>query len=151
MEIKLLHDEFCDYCLVFKNYRPSTIKWYKERISVFLKRTQITELEEVSEEVVSQFFFQGRKKYAWGSENYMNYKRALTPFFNWCVEKKLITANPVKQIPKLKRKKRKSKYLTVQDSFTLLEVTQNYPYKYKYSRVDKCGNYRHIYLHGNTP
>jgi len=135
MEILNLHEKFCQYSTVIKNYRPSTIKWYKERINIFLKITQVKEIEKVTNETILTFFYNGRTQNNWSSSTFINYRKALIVFFKWCVKNKFIGENPFDGLEKPKLEKRLPKHLTIEETFKLLEITQNYPYKYKFLRT----------------
>lgn len=135
MNILQLHEQFCQYCSAIKNYRPSTIRWYRQTMKRFLKDTNIKEIEEAKNDVITTFFYNGRIKNNWSSSTFINHRKALIVFFKWCVKNKFISQNPFDGLEKPKLEKRLPKNLTVEETFKLLEITRNYPYKYKFLRT----------------
>lgn len=134
MNIFDLHEQFCQYCLAIKNYRPSTIKFYRSTLQLLLKDTGVEHVEQLTEEVITNFFYQGRIQRHWSSTTFLDYRKALIVFFEWCVQKKFFPANPLKNLERPKLEKRLPKHLTVEETFKLLEITRNLPYKYKFLR-----------------
>jgi site-specific recombinase XerD len=94
----------------------------------------VEEIEQVTEENVRQWFFDGRTKRKWKPNSFICFYHSLTVFFKWCVDEKYLTKNPVDDLEIPKVEKRLPGCLTKQDAFKLLEVVYNYPYDFKLLR-----------------
>jgi len=134
MDIHILCEKFCDYSISMRGYSKATIRRYRFVIKSFCKFTNITELNEVSEEKLRQLFFYGRTERKWSINTYLVYRNTLMPFFSWCVKQGYMATNPAAEIEVPKLEKRLPTKLTKQDTFRLLEIVQNYPYDYRFLR-----------------
>jgi site-specific recombinase XerD len=134
MDIQILAKKFYDYSLYMRGRKPTTIKRYRQAINLYLRLFGISEIEQVTENNVRQFFFDGRTKRNWKPNSFICFYHSLTVFFKWCVGEKYLTKNPVEDMEIPKVEKRLPSCLTKQDALKLLEVVYNYPYDFKFLR-----------------
>ena len=134
MNIQILAQKFYDYSLYMRGRRPATIRRYRQAINLYSRLAGISEIEQVTEDNVRQFFFEGRTKRNWKPNSFICFYHSLLVFFKWCVNERYLTKNPVDDLEIPKVEKRLPSCLTKQDAFKLIEVVYNYPYDYKYLR-----------------
>ena len=134
MDIKLLALKFYDHSLYFRGYSKDTIRRYKFSIQAYCKFSNISEIEQVSEESARKMFYHGRTDRNWKPNTFICYHKSLLVFFRWCVEEGYLENNPMEKIECPKLEKRIPPKLTRQDSVRLLDIVFNYPYKYSYLR-----------------
>jgi len=134
MNIQILAQKFYDYSFYMRGRRPATIRRYRQAINLYSRLFEISEIEQVTEANVRQFFFDGRTKRNWKPNSFICFYHSLTVFFKWCVSEKYLTKNPIEDMEIPKVEKRLSSCLTKQDALKLLEVVYNYPHDYKFLR-----------------
>lgn len=134
MNIDLLADRFCEYSSYIKGYSPTTIERYRKVIKLYRDYAKVSEIEQVNQDNTRSYFFWGRTEKSWSANSFITYHKTLVVFFRWCVEHKLMDANPMDDIELPKLNKRLPPKLTRQEVLHLLEVVYNYPYKYRYQR-----------------
>ena len=134
MNIQILAQKFYDYSLYMRGRKPATIRRYRQAINLYSRLAEISEIEQVTEANVREFFFNGRTKRNWKPNSFICFYHSLLVFFKWCVNEKYLTKNPTDDIEIPKVEKRLPSCLTKQDAFKLIEVVYNYPYDYKYLR-----------------
>lgn len=114
--------------------RPATIRRYRQAINLYSRLADISEIEQVTEDNVREFFFNGRTKRNWKPNSFICFYHSLLVFFKWCVNEKYLTKNPIEDLEIPKVEKRLPSCLTKQDAFKLIEIVYNYPYDFKYLR-----------------
>ncbi len=134
MNIQILAQKFYDYSLYMRGRRPATIRRYRQAINLYSRLAGVSEIEQVTEDNVRQFFFNGRTKRNWKPNSFICFYHSLLVFFKWCLNEKYLTKNPIDDLEIPKVEKRLPACLTKQDAFKLIEVVYNYPYDYKYLR-----------------
>lgn len=134
MNIKIILEQFFDYSVYIKNYSSATIARYKNLLSYYCKYSNISDIEEVTQENVRNLFYHGRIDRNWSPNTFLNYHKTLTVFFRWCIKQNFMTFNPIDDIEKPKIPKCLPKSLTLQESQKLLETVYNYPYDSKFLR-----------------
>jgi len=134
MNIQILAQKFYDYSLYMRGRMPTTIRRYRQAINLYSRLAEVSDIEQVTEDNVRQFFFDGRTKRNWKPNSFICFYHSLLVFFKWCVNEKYLAKNPVEDLEIPKVEKRLPSCLTKQDAFKLIEVVYNYPYDYKYLR-----------------
>jgi site-specific recombinase XerD len=138
MDIHILAEKFYDHSLFIRGYSKMTIRRYRVGISMFCRYAGITRVEQVNEDSVRAFFFNGRTERGWKPTTYITFYMSLTVFFQWCIQGGYLKKNPIESIEVPKLEKRLPFRLTKQDSLKLLEVVENYPFDSKFLR---CRNH----------
>ncbi len=131
MSYQLLLEEFCHYAEYIKGASKDTNKRYREKISFFFRFSNITEINEISEKLVQEFFMRGRLERHWKPNTYHTYFMTLIVFFRWCVKHQHLEKNYAIDIELPKIEKSLPNKLTKQDAMKLLEISYNYPYTQK--------------------
>ena len=103
-------------------------------MSLFATYSDIEDIDQITEESVKGFFFNGRTAKKWSSNTFVCYHKTLVVFFRWCVDEGHMEANFAQDIETPKIEKRLPPKLTKQEASRLLEVVYNYPYKYPFLR-----------------
>lgn len=131
-----LHQEFCDECLYSKNYRTSTIKWYKQALKEFLDfyDGRIIYLDQITTEKIRDWFYTKRANKEWSADTMLGRYKGLKAFFKWCIFKGHMTKNPVEPIQKPKLEKKLPKSISKQDAQIVLDYAFNLPTPYQYAR-----------------
>ncbi len=134
MDILLLGERFAEYSSYIRGFSPVTIERYRKVIRMYSTHARIKELEEVTEENTRNYFFWGRTEKKWSANSFITYHKTLVVFFRWCMDQKLMSKNPMDEIELPKLNKKLPPKLTKQEALRLLEVSFNYPYKYRFQR-----------------
>ena len=91
-------------------------------------------LEQITEEKLRKFFFDGRVERKWSTVTFMGYYKSIKVFLDGCVKERFITTNPILDVEVPKLEKRLPTKLTKQESQKILEHALNMPYPYKFLR-----------------
>ncbi|MFA5124466.1 MAG: tyrosine-type recombinase/integrase [Patescibacteria group bacterium] len=134
MTIQILSQKFFDYSKFIKGFSQPTIKRYRQVINYYARLSDITDIEQVSQENVRNLFYHGRTQQKWTTNTFICYHKSLAVFFRWCVKEGYMTGNPIDDIETPKLEKRLPPKLTKQEAMKILEVIDNYPYKEKFLR-----------------
>lgn len=134
MDIEILTLQFYDHSLFIRGVSKATIKRYKSVINFYIRTANITQINQVTERNVRDFFLYGRTVRHWKTNSFIGFYMALKVFFKWCVKEGHLEQNPTNDIEIPKLEKRIPTKLTKEDALKLLEVVYNYPYDYKYLR-----------------
>ncbi len=136
IDILELHQQFRDECLHTDNYRPSTIKWYHEAISQFLRfhDGRIISLDQVTTETIRGWCLAKRSRGDWTADTMLGRLKALKAFFRWCGENGYMDTNPVTPIRKPRLEKKLPKSITKQHAQEILDATLDVPTKYRFTR-----------------
>ncbi|NQV11871.1 tyrosine-type recombinase/integrase [Candidatus Uhrbacteria bacterium] len=129
MNIRELHESFCQYQEAIKNYQPNTIRSYKDTMSSFLGlNSEIQEIEQVSFLVAEKFFYWGRSEKNWKSSTYISHHKRLNVFFLWAVAREFIKVNPLDKIEKPRLEKKLPTRLTKAQSLMVIDTAANLEY-----------------------
>jgi len=134
MDIQILTRKFCDHSTFIRGYSKDTIKRYKQVIKSFSEDSQISEIEEVTDDKVRDYFYKGRTIKKWSANSFITYHKSLVVFFRWCVQEKLMAVNPAEDLELPKLEKRLPPKLSKQEVMRILEVVYNYPYRHQFLR-----------------
>jgi site-specific recombinase XerD len=134
MDIEILALKFYDYSSYIRGFSKGTITRYRITINYYCRVANITQIEQITEKNVSEFFLYGRTERHWRSNSFITFQMSLSVFFQWCVKNGYMEKDPTKDIELPKVEKRLPPKLTKQDALKLLEVVYNYPYDYKFLR-----------------
>lgn len=131
-----LHQQFCDECQYSKNYRPATIKWYKEAIKQFLGfyDGQITSINQITTEKVRNWFYKKRSSGDWTADTLLGRYKALKAFFKWCVANGYMSVNPIDLIQKPRLEQKLPKSISKQDAQAILDYSFDMPAMYRFTR-----------------
>jgi site-specific recombinase XerD len=134
MDIRILELKFCDYSSFIRGYSPHTVTRYKEAIDYYCKVAQVSQINQVTENNVRDFFFFGRTQKGWQANTFICYHVSLGVFFKWCVREGYLKQDPTERIETPRLEKKLPSKLSKQESLRLLEIVYNYPYSYTFLR-----------------
>lgn len=134
MEIKILLRQFCEYSSYIRGYSPCTINRYQQAINAYAKFSGITQIEQVNDANVRQFFLYGRTERKWSTNSFVTFLKSLVVFFRWCEKEKYMSGNPAADMEVPRIEKRIPSKLTRQEASRLLETAYNYPYQIKFAK-----------------
>ena len=107
-----IHTACFQYC-TSKAIRPSTIKSYENVVRTFVWNTGITELEQITLELLTEWKNDVVKRSS--ASTFNNYYRRLSALFNYCVKKKLLAENPLTDVLKFTRVSSRGKTADLSD------------------------------------
>src|SRR5713226_2043788 len=134
MDIRVLSQQFYSYASYIRGFSQATIKRYQNTLEPFRRETGVSDVEQVTPEMVRTWFFKGRTNRKWSASTFQTYYKSLTVFFCWCIREGHIIQNPVAGIERPRLEKKLPPKLTKQEALRLLEVVFNYPYCHPYLR-----------------
>jgi site-specific recombinase XerD len=134
MDIRALGEQFNGYSSHIRGFSRHTIRRYRAALALFLRQTGISQVEQVTPEMVRTWFFLGRSNRNWSAVTFLTYHKSLEVFFRWCVREGHLDRNPVTGIECPRLEKKLPRKLTRQEALRLLEVAYNYPHRHPYLR-----------------
>jgi len=132
MNIKILHERFCEEALLLRNLSPYTIKWYRFTIGYYLKHSNVETLDEITTANLREFLYYGRLERDWTADTFVNIRKGLKSFFVFCLKKGYLDENPIDPIEKPRIRKKLPKRLTKEEALKVLEVSFNMKYSYRF-------------------
>lgn len=133
-QLRLTHQEFCQYSQTFRGNTARTISWLEQTIESYIYITEATKVEDLTKASVERWIMHGKLQRDWSAKTIKERLCALSLFCKWCTEQGLLEGNPVETIPRPKLPKRTPKHLTKQTALKLLDWVENYPYYYDIER-----------------
>ena len=134
MEIAYLLNRFCDYSTFIRGYSPDTIIRYRQVVTYYCKTAEITDIEQITEKNVRDYFYFGREIKKWKASTFITKHKTLVVFFRWCITEGHMKTNFADDIETPRLEKRLPPKLTRKEALRLLETVYNFPYSYKFSR-----------------
>ena len=135
MKIVELHESFCQYQETIRNYRPTTVKSYKETLRTFLQACpEVERIDEVSFLIAQKFFYWGRSTKKWTPSTFITHHKRLNVFFKWAKERNFVVENPFEKIEKPRQEKALPERLTKQERLTPIETAVRLPYPHTFLR-----------------
>ena len=130
------HSQFCDECLYAKNYRPATIKWYKEAINQFLRfyEGKVASFQHITLDRVRTWFYTKRSRGDWCADTLLGRYKSLKVFFRWCVENGYMQQNPIDLIQKPRLEQKLPKSIKKQEAQEILDYSFDMPSRYRFTR-----------------
>lgn len=116
MDAKILVMKFREYSEYIKGFSKATLTRYKGVTRNFFNSAHIVEIEDINEENIRNFFFNGRTNRHWGANTFIQYHKTLGVFFRWCIKEGYMLENPIKDLEIPKLPKRLPPKLTRQDA-----------------------------------
>ncbi|WP_081909673.1 tyrosine-type recombinase/integrase [Aureispira sp. CCB-QB1] len=129
-----LHQQFCQYALVFKNNSPRTIRSMRFGFLDFIRTMEIDFLEQLDKATIEEFLIQGRLDRKWTAKTTRNHLQYISIFLDWCVKEGHIKENFSKLIPKPKVSRKLPSSLNKEQALSLIDWTENYPYHFSFER-----------------
>jgi site-specific recombinase XerD len=127
MDILNLGEQFCEYSSYIRGYTKATVKRYRTVLVFFVSSTQITKLEQLTPDLIRQWFFVGRADRQWSVGTFRTYYKSLSAFFRWCIKKGYLSSIPLSDIEQPRSERALPRRLTKQEALRILETAGNYP------------------------
>lgn len=134
MNILELHSKFRRYCTFEEQLRPRTVKAMKSIIQTFVKRSGVEDVNQMTLEILREFFYTGTEQHEWSYWTFMNYHKYLKKFLGWCVINGHMSNNPMKEIKKPRKPQALPRRLTSEQAQKLLLETFNHEWRYEFER-----------------
>lgn len=134
MDIEILTDQFYDYSKYMKGLSKTTLKNYRDVIPYFCRSIDATNIEDINEKNVRQFFITGRTEKYWKPKTFISYHNVLLIFFRYCIDQGFMTENFIDSIECPKIPKSLPKKIPTNDALRLLEIIMNYPFTNNFLR-----------------
>lgn len=127
-----------DFCLEarIKNYRPSTIQWYRSALKQFLAhfpKREIRTVKDITYERLRRYLYDKRLG-GWEASTFSNQYRALKAFLKWAVKEDHLHVNPIDGIERPRLEKKLPRRITLQEARRVLEFAFYGPAIYKFER-----------------
>jgi site-specific recombinase XerD len=136
MNIKQLHEKFCQEALLIRNNSPATIKWYQVSLNGFLKywKGKVVSLEQITTERLREYLYSKRVNGNWTAVSFLNQYKGIKLFLKWCVNREYIHKNPIVTIERPKLHKKLPRRVTKQEALRILEYSFNMKTTYRFER-----------------
>ncbi|MCB9716994.1 MAG: tyrosine-type recombinase/integrase [Myxococcales bacterium] len=111
-----------------------TVASLEDFIKTFVKRSGARVLSEITLDRVRGFFYEGKERYQWSYWHYVNHRKYLKKFLDWCLTRGLVTSNPATKIRKPKKPQSLPRRLTYEQAQAILYASFNHPWRYPFER-----------------
>lgn len=130
-----LHDDFCLEAQM-SNYRPSTIRWWRHALRMFVGHFPGGELHEIRDVTFDRLrrYLYDKRAGGWTADTFSNQYRALRAFFRWAVEQGHLPVSPLEGIKRPRLEKKLPKRISQQDAERLLEFAFHGTTRYRFQR-----------------
>jgi site-specific recombinase XerD len=125
MDIRLLAERFYEYSTHMRGFSRNTVRRYEGAIERLVSLTQITDADQITPQVVRDWFFCGRSDHNWSTATFRTYHKSLVVFFRWCIKNGYIQKSPMDDIEVPRLEKRLPPKLTREEALRLLETAFN--------------------------
>ncbi|MFH1533330.1 MAG: tyrosine-type recombinase/integrase [Nitrospirota bacterium] len=98
----------------------------------FVKRSGTENVRDITLNVLREFFYEGKEVYQWSYSHYVNHRKYMKKFLDWCVKNGYLKANPALEINKPKKPQSLPRRLTDIEAQKILYTTFNYPWCYTF-------------------
>jgi site-specific recombinase XerD len=132
MNILDLHRRFRRYCALEEGLSPVTIKSMKSYVTTFVRRTKAENIGNITLDVLREFFYEGKEVHQWSYSHYVNHRKYMKKFLDWCVKDGYLKTNPALEIQKPKKPQSLPRRLTDIEAQKILYTTFNYPWRYTF-------------------
>ena len=134
-DITSLHEQFRQEALLVRNFRPSTIQWYRKAIEQFLgfHEGRLRYLDDITGDRLRQYLFKKRVG-GWTADTFLNQYKALKAFLKWCVKNGYLAANPIDAIQTPKLEKKLPKRISEQEAQHILDYAFHTDTTYRFER-----------------
>jgi site-specific recombinase XerD len=129
-----LFEKYLQYCIVIRNYSPITIQGYKSTLNLFFHETQCLLPEQVTKNIVENWFFNGRLNRKWGAVTFSHYHKHLNKFFDWLLKQNIIAINPALQIEKPRLEQKLPRTVSKAQGQLILDTSYHMKYSYTFER-----------------
>ena len=137
------HQIYCDECVFGRNFRPATIRTYKETIKQFLDfyDNKLIGFDEITADKIKNWFYTKRAEGAWVADTMLKHYKALKVYFKWCVASGYMHKNPIDLIDKPRLSQKLPKSISKQDAKFIMEysfampVVDSFYYSHKFLLV----------------
>lgn len=128
------HEEFCQEAVI-RNYRPSTVRWYRETLKFFLRfyGGEVQLLPDMSSDRLRKYLY-AKKLGGWKATTFWNQYKGLKAFLSWCVRKGHLDTNPIDVIERPRLEKCLPKRISQQDALRVLEYAFHAGGSYRFQR-----------------
>lgn len=137
--IQVLLAQFLQYCELFRNYSPFTIKGYKTNIGIFFRDTAVEYPSDLNKEIFRQWFFDGRLKRKWSAATFRHKHKYLNMFLKWLIKEGYIEENYITDLEKPRMEQRIPRTLTKDQAQLVLDASFHMPVGYRYERYRNYG------------
>lgn len=127
-------ERFLAYGMAIRNYRPITIRNYRDTFRLFIQESHAIEIDDLSKELVEKWFFNGRLKRSWSSVTFRHHHKHLNMFFKWLLKEGLIPKNYLADLEKPRMEKKIPRTLCADDAKLVLEASFHAGYRYKFEK-----------------
>lgn len=135
MQILELHQRFRRYCAIEEGLSPQTVLGIHKAINTFVGRTGFCEMNEITEDRLQEYFYEGKERYQWSYWHYMNNYKYLKKFLDWCISSGFLRENPISGLRKPKKPQSLPRRLTYEQAQKILYASFNHNWTYSFERV----------------
>lgn len=134
MDILETYEIYGSYIVAIRNCTELTVKNGRRMVKIFVRETGITEIKQVNEHLVRDYFLRGRIEKKWMPNTFISHHKSLNVFWKWCVKQGYADINPFGDIEKPRQQKKVPRRLTKNQAQILLETALNMRVRYKFQR-----------------
>ena len=133
-ELQQRHQQFCDFCLGFRDLSHRTIGSYKDSLKQYLKFSEAETLEDFNRASIIAWIMHSKRELNWSPKTIHIRVGDMKAFAKWCISEGHIDQNPIDglQLPEIKHKE--PDFFDEDELDNLLTVVDDYPYDCKWER-----------------
>jgi site-specific recombinase XerD len=135
MYIDIAFQKFEDHAIFIRGLAKPTLAGYRKNLEFYFRDRGIIRTEDITEENVRAFLFNGRAIRGWKPNTYLNHYKSFNVFIKWCIENDCLSSeNFMDKVKKIRVGRLLPKALKKDDTVRLLDVVHNYPYRFDFIR-----------------
>lgn len=134
MKTSDLGAQFKRYTLLEKGMKVKTYMSICSTIRMLCNFAKTDEIEQLEQNTVRGFLYQGRSERAWKSRTFRNHWLYLKIYFDWCIKSGYLRKNPVAGIEKPKMEKCLPRCVSSEEAKKINYHTAWYPWTYRLER-----------------
>ena len=132
------HQQFCDFCLGFRDLSPRTVDSYKDSLKQYLKYSNAETLKDFNRASIIGWVIYAKRERNWSPKTVHIRVGDMNAFAKWCVSEGYSEETPTAnlQLPQIPHKE--PDFFNEQELDSLLTVVRDYDYhdKWEVSRAD---------------
>jgi site-specific recombinase XerD len=132
--IENLFTQFKRYALYEREISPKTTKAILRSVERLYEYVSQENIKKYDTAIIREYLLNQKEKKLWTGKTFRNERQYLKSFFNWCVREGYFKDNPVDKIEKPRLPKRLPRFITKDQSLTVLAHAEYFNWRYRFER-----------------
>ena len=126
---------FKRYALHERGMRPRSYKSITSSLEMLCAWADTEELAQLTHATIKEFLYWGREEKAWEARTFRNHRQYLKSYFDWCVNQRYLSTNPILGIAKPKLPARLPRCLNRNHTRKILDYPRWHKWRYEFETI----------------